>query len=68
MITNIQDGHASDAEFATVREHFTDAELVDLTLAIASINAWNRLAIAFRPQWHERPQTEGDGGKIEVDE
>ena len=35
-----------------MREHFADAELVNLTLAIASINAWNRMAIAFRPQWH----------------
>jgi alkylhydroperoxidase family enzyme len=27
---------------------FTEKELADLTLAIASINAWNRLAIAAR--------------------
>lgn len=51
-ITTIQQGHASDAEFAAVREHFNDRDLVDLTLAIASINAFNRMAIAFRPQWH----------------
>ena len=46
-ITNIQSGHASDEEYAAVRAHFGDREVVDLTLAIASINAWNRLAIAF---------------------
>ncbi len=50
-VTNVQDGHVSDEAFAAVREHFQDKELVDLTLAIASINAWNRMAIAFRPQW-----------------
>ena len=56
VITNIQDGHASDPEFAAVREHFEDHEVVELTLAIAAINAWNRMAIAFRPQWR-RPAT-----------
>ena len=53
VITGIQDGHASDPEFAAVRTHFSDAELVNLTLSIASINAWNRMAIAFRPVWRE---------------
>jgi alkylhydroperoxidase family enzyme len=37
-----------DAVFAEVRPHFSDKELADLTLAIATINAWNRLAIAAR--------------------
>jgi alkylhydroperoxidase family enzyme len=31
-----------------VRPHFTPEELTDLTLLIATINAWNRFAIAFR--------------------
>ena len=46
-VTNIQDGHAPDAVYAQVREHFSDAEAVNLTLAITTINAWNRLAIAL---------------------
>ncbi len=46
-ITNIQEGHASDEAYAAVQEHFRDADLVNLTLAIASINAWNRMSIAF---------------------
>jgi alkylhydroperoxidase family enzyme len=29
-----------------VRQHFSEKELADLTLAIAAINAWNRLAIS----------------------
>ena len=53
VITNVQDGHAPDEEFAAVREHLDEKEVVDLTVAIASINAWNRLGIAFRPQWNE---------------
>ena len=65
VITDIQVGHAGDAEFTAVREHFSDVEVVNLTLAIGSINAFNRMAIAFRPQWREK--TEDDGGKVEVE-
>jgi AhpD family alkylhydroperoxidase len=58
-ITNIQDGHASDEAYAAVTEYFKDKDLVDLTFAIATINAWNRLAIAFRAEWNPsiRPGT-----------
>jgi AhpD family alkylhydroperoxidase len=48
-ITDIQHGHAADDVFEEVRKHFADAELMNLTLAITTINAWNRIAIAFRP-------------------
>jgi alkylhydroperoxidase family enzyme len=34
--------------FELVREQFTEKELADLTLAIVTINGWNRLAVAFR--------------------
>ena len=47
-VTFIANGHASDAVYEEVRGHFTDKELADLTLAIATINAWNRLGIAAR--------------------
>jgi len=50
-ITNIQGTHASDADYAAVTEYFRDKELVDLTFAIAQINAWNRLGIAFSAEW-----------------
>ena len=46
-LTNIQDGHAEDAVYAQMREHFSEVEAVNLTLAITTINAWNRLAIAL---------------------
>lgn len=51
-ITNIQEGHASDEAYAAVSEFFKDKDLVDLTFAIATINAWNRLAISFRSEWN----------------
>ena len=47
-VTRITDGHASDAVYDEVRTHFTERELADLTLAITTINAWNRLSIAAR--------------------
>jgi AhpD family alkylhydroperoxidase len=46
-ITNIQDGHAPDAIYEMVREVFDEQETVNLTLAITTINAWNRLAISL---------------------
>ncbi len=45
-VTRIGDG-VSDAQFAAAREHFDEKELADLTLAIVTINGWNRLAIAL---------------------
>ncbi len=51
-VTNIQQTHVTDEEYAAVNEFFTGKDLVDLTLAIASINAWNRLAIPFRSEWN----------------
>ncbi len=47
-VTKITDGHVSDEIFQRVRQHFSEGELADLTLAITMINSWNRLSIAFR--------------------
>ena len=47
-VTLIADGHAADEVYEAVRQQFTDAELVNLTVAIVAINGWNRLAIPFR--------------------
>ena len=47
-VTRVADTHAPDDVFELARKHFSEKELVDLTLAIVAINGWNRLAIAFR--------------------
>ncbi len=47
-VTLIGDGHAPEELFFRIRQCFGEAELVNLTLAIVTINGWNRLAIAFR--------------------
>lgn len=46
-LTNIQAGHAPDKVYDEVRAHFSDVETVNLTLAITTVNAWNRLAISL---------------------
>ena len=35
--------------FEEVREYFSEAQLANLTLAIATINAWNRFGVSFAP-------------------
>ncbi|MGO4152021.1 carboxymuconolactone decarboxylase family protein [Cupriavidus sp. YAF13] len=47
-VTLVAQDHVPDAVWEAVRAHFGDAELVDLTLLIATINSWNRFAISFR--------------------
>jgi AhpD family alkylhydroperoxidase len=49
-ITLISESHASDEEFEAARAEFSEEELVKLTMAIITINGWNRLAIAFRSE------------------
>src|SRR5216684_4147898 len=47
-VTLISETHAPDDVYAEVRTQFSEAETVNLTMLIATINAWNRLAISFR--------------------
>ena len=47
-VTLIADGHVPDEVYARVRQQFNEKELSDLTLAVVSINGWNRLNIAAR--------------------
>jgi AhpD family alkylhydroperoxidase len=57
-VTRIADGPIEDALYEEVRRHFSDKEIVDLTLAIIAINGWNRLAIPFRaPVGDYQPRT-----------
>jgi AhpD family alkylhydroperoxidase len=47
-VTLITTGHVPDQVYQEARAHFSEKELCDLTLAVATINAWNRLSIAGR--------------------
>ena len=47
-VTLISETHAPDDVYQQVRAQFSEAETVNLTMLVATINAWNRLAISFR--------------------
>ncbi len=47
-ITRVAESHAPDADYDALRAEFSEAEMVNLTLAIGLINTWNRLSIGFR--------------------
>jgi AhpD family alkylhydroperoxidase len=49
-LTRLSQQPPLDAEFAALREHFSEREMVDLSLAISAINSWNRLAVGFGAQ------------------
>ena len=47
-VTLISETHAPDDAYEELRKHFAEAEAVNLTILVGTINAWNRLAISFR--------------------
>jgi len=47
-LTVLEHGEIPDSIYELARSHFSEPELVDLTLAVISINGWNRLNIAWR--------------------
>ena len=52
VLTLVSEGHVPDDIYEWVRRQFSERELVDLTMAVIVINAWNRLSVAFR---HPKP-------------
>jgi AhpD family alkylhydroperoxidase len=47
-LVRLADRSVPDEAYAAARRHFSEDELVHLSVAIAAINAWNRLGAAFR--------------------
>ena len=47
-LTQLSLTHASDEDYALLSAEFSPKEMVDLTVAISTINSWNRLAVGFR--------------------
>ncbi|MBS1955118.1 MAG: carboxymuconolactone decarboxylase family protein [Cyanobacteria bacterium SZAS-4] len=47
-VTNVVETRVHDEAYEAVRKYFSDKEVVDLTLAISLMNAYNRIAISFR--------------------
>jgi len=49
-LTHVAETHAPQALHDAVRAHFDETDMIDLTLIISVMNAWNRMAIAFDRQ------------------
>lgn len=47
-VTRLPDTGAPDDLFEALAAHFSAQEIVDLTFIVATMNAWNRLAVSFR--------------------
>ena len=47
-LTHVASGGPSDAIWEQVSECFLPSQVVDLTLVVTTINAWNRFAVGFR--------------------
>jgi len=54
VITLVREGPVPDTVYEKAKKSFSEEELVNLTLAIITINGWNRLAITFRSAPGER--------------
>ena len=55
-ITRLVEDHGDrDADFAQLQAVFSDAEIVDLTVLIAQINAWNRLGVGMHLPVADKP-------------
>lgn len=49
-LTNVAQTRAPDADFERLRAFFSEADMTKLTVAIGTINVWNRLCVGFRSQ------------------
>jgi AhpD family alkylhydroperoxidase len=47
-VTEISHKEVSDQLYQEARQHFSEQELVRLTVAVVAINGWNRLCVSFR--------------------
>src|SRR4029077_18213080 len=47
-VTLISETHAPDDVYEAARAQFSETEMVNLTMLVGAINAWNRIAISFR--------------------
>ena len=52
-LTLLPQTHVPDETWNAVSPHFTQEELVQLTLLVSAINAWNRFGVAFRKPFED---------------
>jgi AhpD family alkylhydroperoxidase len=65
-VTLVTEGHVPDEVYKQARSQFTEEELVNLTLAVVTINGWNRFSIAFRsvPGAYQAQQSHAEPTKL----
>lgn len=49
-VTNIAQTGAPDDAYEALKTHFSEEDMTKLTVAIGTINVWNRLCVGFRAQ------------------
>lgn len=49
-LTTLPSGEPEEAVYQALQAHFDDEAVATLTMAIATINAWNRLGVGLQPQ------------------
>jgi AhpD family alkylhydroperoxidase len=47
-LTMVSETHVPDEVYEAVKKHFSEKEIVDLSILVSLINMWNRLAISTR--------------------
>ncbi len=47
-VTRVADTHVPESAYDAVKAHFTEEEMMKITVAIGAINVWNRLCVGFR--------------------
>ena len=64
-VTLVAEDHVPDAVYKEARQQFSEEELVNLTMAVVTINGWNRLSIAFRavPGEYQPAARKAEGAK-----
>jgi AhpD family alkylhydroperoxidase len=63
-LTLIASRHVPDELYTRTLEHFTEPELVGLTLAVIAINGWNRVAVPFRAEVGSYQPSTAEAGPV----
>ncbi|MGH9744017.1 MAG: carboxymuconolactone decarboxylase family protein [Candidatus Acidiferrum sp.] len=63
-VTMVSQTHVPDDVYEEVRKHFSEKEIVDLTVVVTTINAWNRICVALRAvPGHYQPASAAAGAR-----
>ena len=49
-VTHVSSSGVPDQDYEALRGYFSEEEIANITVAVGTINVWNRLAVSFRTQ------------------